>query len=174
MAWTTQFDWTTGDDITAARLDTYLKDNTNFLYNAPACRVYNSANISVADATLQALTFNTERKDTDTMHSTAVNTGRITFTTAGFYGLDGHVEYTANVGGNRRLAFRVNGSTYIAKLGPGFNNAAFTAELSLHTSYQFAAADYAELIAYQNSGGALNVLASGNYSPEFAATWLAA
>ena len=35
------------------------------------------------------------------------------------------------------------------------------------TLYELAVNDYVELVVYQSSGGALNVVSSGNHSPEF-------
>lgn len=138
----------------------------------PACRVYNNANISVGSG-FTALTFNTERFDTDTMHSTSVNTGRITFTTAGVYQVTGHVEFAASAGGTvRAVEIRVDGSTVIAQVnGPGLGASA-TVNLTVTAMYAFTAAQYVELLAYQDTGGSLNVLASGNYSPEFSAVWV--
>lgn len=136
----------------------------------PSCRVYNNANISINDATLTALTFNTERFDNDTMHSTSSNTGRITFTTAGRYYVAACVQFAVNATGNvRRVAIRLNGATIIADktVTPvGGSNATI---VPISTSYDFAAADYVEVLVYQDSGGALNVEAAGNISPEFMA-----
>lgn len=157
--------------LTAALLNTHLRDNLSFLYNAPSCRVYNSANISHATSgTEQSLTFNSERYDTDTMHSTATNTERITFTTAGKYLVTGHVVWAANATGVRSIHIRANGTTPLAS----HEQAAHSGEnsMSISTVYSFAAGDYVELRVNQTSGGALNVLVGGNRTPEFAAQWL--
>src|SRR5438876_645541 len=57
-------------------------------------RVYNSANISVSASTEQALTFDTERSDSNAYHSTSSNTSRITVPTGGDgrYVISGAVE----------------------------------------------------------------------------------
>src|SRR5919108_3594221 len=55
------------------------------LKEPPACMVYRTSNLSVANNTLTSVPFNVELYDTDTMHSTLANTERITFTTAGVY-----------------------------------------------------------------------------------------
>jgi hypothetical protein len=162
--------FTTGAIVTEAQLDTLSNDIT-FLANPPKARVYNSANISIPDVTDTALTFNSERFDTDTMHSTVSNTGRITFTTAGTYLVGATVEFAANATGRRHLHLRVNGSTYIAGERAPSATAADTALLSVATLYAFSAADYVEVVVYQNSTAALNVTAAGNRSPEFWAIW---
>lgn len=172
MAYTTQRTWTTGDDITAARLNTYLRDDVGFLATPPSCRVYNNANISHSSSgSNQYLTFNTERFDTDTMHSTSVNTGRITFTTAGKYLVGGNITFAANSTGQRGVHVRLNGTTVIANYGCETVAGGLETPLFVVGYYAFSASDYIELGCLQNSGGALNVLASGNYSPEFWAVW---
>lgn len=129
-------------------------------------RVYNSANISVGDAAWAVLTFNTERFDTDGIHSTVSNTGRLTATRAGVYAITGHVQFAGNGTGLRGLDIQLNGTTTIASSfgGPG-NTAADN--LSVAAIYELAATDYVGLRVYQSSGGSLNVNAAGNYSPEF-------
>lgn len=134
-------------------------------------RVYNSANISiVTSGTPQALTFNSERFDSDAFHDTGSNTGRLTVPTgkAGKYEIGGHIEFAGNATGYRMALIRLNGSTYIARehTRPASTE---TVGLSVVTLYDLAEADYVELVALQSSGGALNVNVAGNYSPEF---WL--
>lgn len=139
----------------------------------PGCRVYNNAAISVTHNTFQALTFNTERFDTDTMHSTSSNTGRITFTTAGIYQVTGHVVFAASAGGTHRSLFiRVDGSTSIASMAVPTLGASATVAITVTAVYAFTATQYVELLAYQDSGAGLNATATSNYSPEFGAVWI--
>lgn len=137
------------------------------------CRVYNSANISIPDAAWTALTFNTERFDlydnaASTFHSTVSTTGRITIPTGlgGYYLIGGHVEFAANTTNRRgiRIVHSV-GATVIAADDQEAPAAAMG--LSITTLWPIAAAEYVTLEVWQNSGAALNALASGNYSPEF-------
>ena len=171
MAYSAPPNFVAGAVLTEAQLDT-LSDDITFLANPPRCRVYNSANISLTTGVDTALTFNSERYDTDTMHSTAVNTSRITFTTAGTYDIKGHVSFAANATGQRTLLVRVDGATIIA-VQKTDATAAGSVEVSVATEYAFTAGQYVELVASQNSGGALNVTAGGNYSPEFSARLVA-
>ena len=134
----------------------------------PAARVYNSAAISIPDNTNTALTFNSERYDNDSIHSTSSNTSRLTATTAGVYQITGHVGFQAGTTGRRQINLRVNGSTYIAIQDLPGTVPSSEVYLSVSADYKLDAGDYVELVAYQNDGSARNVLASGNYSPEFA------
>lgn len=133
--------------------------------------MFNSAAISVANGTPTALTFDSERFDTDTGHSTSVNTSRITFTTAGTYMVGGSLQWGANTVGYRYVGVRSNGSTLIAVLSVPVRADGFC-DLAISTLYAFSAGDYIELVAQQSSGGALNVPASPATSPEFWAVWL--
>lgn len=129
-------------------------------------RVYNSAAISSNNATLTALTFDTERYDTDGLHSTSSNTGRLTCTRAGKHLIVVNLEFASNATGYRVVHIRLNGTTYIAvdsKMAVNGNATWF----STATIYDLAVGDYVEVVVYQTSGGALNVSAAGNYTPEF-------
>ena len=134
---------------------------------ASGARVYNSANISVSHNDSSApLTFDSERFDTGDFHSTSSNTGRLTAPTAGLYLMGACVQFAANATGLRALLLRLNGSTFIVRELIDIDSAT-THGLAVSTTYQLAAGDYVEAIAFQTSGGALNVEAGANYSPEF-------
>ena len=152
--------------LTAA-LMTQARNNDEFLIDPPACSVFNSAAVSVATGTSStALTANSEQFDNNAMHSTATNTSRITIQTAGRYLFVATVAFAANATGNRRLAFRVNGSTvYESTLvgGTATNSIVLTAPRML----TLAAADYVEALIWQTSGGNLDVTLH-----EFACTFI--
>jgi len=129
-------------------------------------RVYNNANITMTTGVAAALTFNTERYDDSAFHSTSVNTSRMTIPVAGKYLIGGTVRFAANTTGQRNIYLQVNGATIIASVDLDAT-AALTFDIDIVTAYSFAAADYIELFAFQNSGGNLNVTSAGNLSPEF-------
>lgn len=137
------------------------------------CRVYNSAAISIPTATWTALTFNSERFDlyddaASTYHSTVSNTGRITIPAGlgGYYLIGGHVEFAASTT-NRRGIRIVHSVAATVIASEEAEAVASDHTMSLVTFYALAATEYVTLEVWQNSGGALNVLAAGNYSPEF-------
>ena len=174
MSYTTPPNFVTGVVVTEANLDT-LSDDITFLANPPKCAVYNSSSQSISNNTLTTLTFNSERQDTDTMHSTVTNTGRLTFTTAGFYLFGINVQFQAATDYTELLLIaRLNGTTTIRSnrdRNPGTTND--VRELDLTRGYQFAAGDYIEFLARQQNGAtaARNVEAQGNWSPEAWAVW---
>jgi hypothetical protein len=129
-------------------------------------RIYNSGNISINNNAETALTFDSERYDPSGMHSTASNTSRLTCTHAGKHLITTHVRFAANATGIRYIFIRLNGTTTLATDLTAPISGVVTV-LSVATIYDLAATDYVEVVAYQNSGGNLNVVASGNDSPEF-------
>lgn len=176
MAWTAPKTYSVGDVLTAADLNAYQRDNVKWLgTDKPHARVRNTANIShTSSGNYQALTFNSERVDVGSMHDTGSNTGRLTVPSGGggFYAIGGCIEFASNATGRRGIQIRLNGTTVIAReesANLGANDHAVT----VSTVYQLAAGDYVELMGLQASGGSLNMLATGNYSPEFYAHWLA-
>ena len=130
-----------------------------------SARVHNSANISLSNNTMTTLTFDSERFDTDTIHSTSTNTGRLTTKTAGKYLISATVQFATNTTGKRILRLRVNGSTLIADTA--ITASGDSRDATITTLWDLAADDYVELQALQDSGGALNVEAESNSSPEF-------
>lgn len=166
---------TTGTDITISGWATPTRDSLLWLAtDAPHARVYNSAAFSLTSgAAAAAITFDSERVDVGGCHSTSSNTSRLTATTAGFYIIGGHIAIAASSGGSyRTVAIRLNGSTVIAQQTLAPLSATIDVRASITTAYQLSASDYVELVASQDSGGALNVLAAGNYTPEFWFKWV--
>lgn len=133
---------------------------------AVGARVYNSANISITSGALQELTFNSERWDTSAFHSTVSNTDRLTVPAAhgGIYVIAGHVAFAASGVGDRQIEILLNGTTSLAvsRVPPPSGQG----RMSITTVVELSDADYITLRVLQTSGGALNVLAAGNYSPE--------
>lgn len=149
-------------------------DSSGRLVDSPSgtigTRVYNSANISINTATDTILTFDSERWDTDTMHSTVSNSSRITFTTAGKYFVNCQIAFSANDVGQRVVALVINGTgTRIADIRQFNSGAVNSTRFQASTIWDFAAAEYVECRVAQDTGGNLDVVASPNQSPEFMA-----
>jgi hypothetical protein len=131
-----------------------------------SARVYNSANISIANATETYLTFNSERWDTDTIHSTSSNTDRLTATTAGKYFIFVQINWATNSTGRRKVYLEVNGSTIIA-MHIQVGTVGYETFQNLATHYNLAAGDYVKTKVYQDSGGALNCESNSPFTLEF-------
>lgn len=120
--------------------------------------VFNSANQSIANNTVVALTFNSESWDTDSIHSTSSNTSRLTIPTgkSGKYLISGGLYWAGNATGGRSTYIHKNGSRIFYAVQPVNQNAA---NIGLSWSYvvDATAGDYYEFFVFQDSGGALNV-----------------
>lgn len=128
------------------------------------CNVYNSANISIPNNSWTVLTFDSEQSDVSNMHSQVSNTNRITLPVAGFYLYGACVGFASNATGVRYSAIQVNGSTILRNYGPNLG-ASYNVYQTLSSGYYFAANDYLTLLVYQNSGGALNSVATAGSAP---------
>jgi hypothetical protein len=135
-------------------------------------RVYNTAAIVLTTGVAKVLTFDSERWDTALMHSTSVNTSRLTAPIFGLYAGTGYVRFGASAVGIRELSVAVNGATTIA-IQDLTALAAGVTIMQINWEYELSAGDYVELVAFQNSGGNLNVDVAANYSPEFSAVRIA-
>lgn len=132
----------------------------------PQARVYNSGAISIPNITLTALTFDSERYDSGSLHSTSANTSRLTAPVTGLYNIGGNVEFASNATGYRILLIRFGGSSRLAQQ----MTMALTGDvtcLNVTAQYRMLVGEYVELCVYQSSGGALNVSTQTAWSPEF-------
>lgn len=136
-------------------------------------RVYSSlASISIANSTLTAVSFNSERFDTDNYHEGVTHPTRLTIPVSGYYVIGACLFWAAAGGGWRSVRIRVNGTQDIVENAFDSPGSADVIVQPLSTLWQFTAGDYAELYAFQSSGGALNILGAGTagvggIGPEF-------
>lgn len=127
-------------------------------------RAYRNSAQNISNATLTAVEYNAETYDTDSFHSTSTNTSRFTIPSGkgGYYALHVMLTYQENGTGIRDLRFYKNGSELqMLRL---FGSSTANALTGLFGTYvgNFAAGDYLECYAYQNSGGTLTVDANTN------------
>ena len=161
--------FTAGAILTAAQMNA-IGTNVNNYRVPPACRAYNNANITLANASGTILTLNSEDFDTDSMHSLTTNTERLTVTTPGIYVVSAEVKFDINAAGMRYIAIIKNAATYVCDSStPSTGGGTFT-EVNVTGLVSMANGDYFSLYAYQNSGG--NLAARGNVTPN--GVWLSA
>ena len=131
-------------------------------------RVYNDASIEIANITEVALTFNSERYDTDSIHDTGSNTERLTCNTTGKYLISASLSFATDAGGSLRiLRIYLNNTTIISQVWQP-NSASGNNTLESTCTYELiSATDYVTAKVYQNSGGAIDVSLVANSSPEF-------
>ncbi len=131
-----------------------------------SARVHHNTSQSIPNSFQTILAFNRERFDTDSIHDNVTNNSRLTCKTAGKYIIVGNVQYSANATGIRQVNIRYNGSTIIA-VEEKTNSGVYTTTLIVTCIYVMSVNDYVEIGCYQNSGGALNIINSSQFSPEF-------
>jgi len=134
--------------------------------SAVGCVLYKSADQSINNGTWTALTFNTEEYDTDSFHDNSTNTSRITIPS----GKNGKYLFVATVVYNDSSSTGVR-SFGIYKNGNAFGQLYLSAGVSsfytIGTGSRMldaVATDYFEIHAYQNSGGALNIIGGQTYT----------
>jgi hypothetical protein len=136
----------------------------------PHVRVSRAGSQSIANNSAVAVSFTDEAYDAADMFSAATPT-RITFPRAGVYSLLGQVQWAAGANA-RALRFARNGND-LDVAGWVVNSAAGDGSMFQQVTAQarFAAGDYVELNAVQNSGAPINI-SGGATRTVAAAVWL--
>jgi len=125
------------------------------------CRVTNSTDQSIPNATRTVVTFDTETFDTDGFHSTSTNTGRMTIPAgkAGKYLVTGNVTFATNSTGAREIYLFKNGSFYSQVFAVA--TSAGSSGNAIPDIVSLAVGDYVEIRVEQSSGGSLSVRGDG-------------
>ena len=169
MAWTAPSTFVAGAILTAAQLNTNVRDNTGFLFKPPMCVLRNTAGaVSIPNTTFTELLYAAELVDTDTMHSTTTNTGRITINTAGVFCVTSNIAWSGQGAAGSRVLMQINkNGTEICRTDSGNYGASSALAFCLAVTTSCAVTDYLTFSVYQSSGAARNVDDSG-----FAATFV--
>lgn len=128
------------------------------------CRAYRSSAQNISSASLTAVEYNAETYDTNAFHDNSTNPSRFTIPSGkgGYYALHIMLTYEENGTGFRDLRFYKNGAEL--QMLRSFGSSTANALTGMFASYigNFAAGDYLECYAYQNSGSTLTVGANTN------------
>lgn len=128
--------------------------------------------LSITSGAFPVVTFDAEDYDSGTIHDLSTNTSRLTAPTDGLYVITANVAFASNATGDRKAYLCINsagtivGATIIAAVSQRAASADITAFPITKTHYM-TAGQYVELFVSQDSGGALNLLASSFYSALF-------
>jgi hypothetical protein len=162
-----------GQVLTSAIWNASVRDNITHLYtygpNRARAEVTHNATQSIATGSLTALSCNVENVDAFGMHDTATNNTRLTVPTGydGWWLVTAYFAFASNATGGRQGQINVGGGTVATALStPALNGSDH--QFSLATLVRLVAGNYVEVLAYQTSGGALNV----QPGPLFRAVWL--
>ena len=130
-------------------------------------RVRRTSNQSIPTSAFTAIIFDLAGVyyDTDAMWS-AVNPTQLAIQTPGKYCAKGDANFDSSALGSRILGIRINGGNFIAlDSDPAVTSALIGTALNPSTEFDFVAGDYIELVAWQNTGVALDILSTADYSP---------
>jgi hypothetical protein len=162
------------DQLLSCGADGLLAETPDVLLIPPAVQAYNTNHLTIANNTLTTVTLNTENYDTDTMHSTSSNTGRLTFNQPGTYIVTFVCAWNKHVTGDRIAQIRKNGVDILAyeSKRSSANSADLIVGHCITVEDDFIATDYVEARVQHTSGGNL-LLLSESYSPFFSAVRVA-
>jgi hypothetical protein len=163
-----------GSVLTAASLNTNVRDPGIFFLSTPVCELRQTSAQSLTNGVPAAILFDTEDIDTDGMHSTASNTSRVTAVTAGRYQFSGGGTFANNATGVRSVNWSLNGTANNGSPVQAINvGASSVPELAARTkTILMAVGQFVELVAAQSSGGALNTFVTAPDQPNLSCRWV--
>jgi hypothetical protein len=167
----------TGYVVTATVWNSDVVSNAQWLgQDRPLALANETANQSIANTTITALTYTVaDAYDTQAQHSVSSNTSRLTVGTGntGLYFVHASGMWASNATGYRWVALRLNGTTELYRVtSPAVNGDVMGWQVS--GFYRLTATtDYVEVICYQTSGGALNMV-NATQTGRFGWQWVAA
>lgn len=132
-------------------------------------RVYKSGTQTLSTSVAlpgTAITFDSERYDTDLFHDTGSNTSRLTIPQTGYYSIKANIAFDNGTSGRRYGTLLVDGTTIIDRRLHAFGDSADVI-INLSTDYFLTAGQYVEVYARQESGGNLDIVNTSNGATEF-------
>jgi hypothetical protein len=170
MAWITPRTWVKGDFPTVSRLNTDLRDNMLFVGSCLGARVRpdttNPQSIPTGNQT-QVTFWNAEEWDSDNIHSQTSVLGRLTIRTAGKYFVGATISWQG-VGGaanQKRVHIIHNRSGVDTEINRVQERGMEQNILTAETLYDCVPGDYIRCEVFQDTVGAINLLAGvGNAS----------
>lgn len=148
-----------GAPLTAAQLN-QLRDVQNFWANPPQCQAFDTTGPSLATGAtvtvpLVGEVYDIVQAGDAEMHSTTVNTSRITIRTSGKYVVDAYLSFAFNTAGSRVGTIMLNGVTALISDARTASTATSTNLTVGPRTVALVAGDFLEVTALQNSGVAL-------------------
>lgn len=141
------------------------KEDLDSMGDASAARVFHNSVTVVSTGVFTALPLDGEDFDTENYHDNSTNNSRATAPRDGIYTISARVRWEGSSTGVRTLQIRRGGVDSIARVQePGPPAAEFPQTLAI-ASFRLLLGDYVELLAFQNSGGNLNIESTLDDSP---------
>lgn len=150
-----------------------INDVIDATTDKPLVRMVQTVAQSIPDNTQTALTFTTEEIDTHGFHDTGSNTSRITPTVAGYYRFTGtYMSGVPTTLVSIDCSLRKNGGTAAAPGNRGQAGAIAQSQSSTAIFTCNGTTDYVEVVALQDSSGAVNTNVSSRFSSVFECEFL--
>lgn len=157
--------WTVGELLTAAKLNTDLRDMILYLMAPPRAKLYRTTSLVCATGSFITVGWDAEVVDSDNGHSTTTNNSRYIAQTAGWFDITANVNWNPESTAGFRLAMldvNASGSPPYTDLSTPVSDSSCVLNpgglMFLNVN------DYVELRVLQNSGANRNL--SGT-SPDF-------
>lgn len=160
MSWATPRTWVSGNILTAAQLNTDVRDNSNASRGQPRVRAYRNSSFAIPTLTVTPIPFDAEVIDTHGIHSTSVNTSRFTVPSgwAGDWLFGATIFWEPNTTGDRRhCEINVNGALKIVDSDQPPGSSGGVATQSCSAIWFPVAGDFFESAGYHDRGSNLNV-----------------
>lgn len=160
MAWTTPKTYAV-EEATSSDLNTYQRDNITHLHDRPCAIVYHSSAQNSSVGSYQAISFDSEEKDTDSMHSTVTNNSRVTLTETGLYVCWANVSII-DLSGAFTVALTIqHSSEAVTPLGTSQITRSGSQSVINYLRYVYteASSTYVEAKVYQSAGTTTNAIA---------------
>lgn len=126
-------------------------------------RVYLGSNQSISNNTSTGVAFDNEVSDTNAFHDNATNNTRLTIPSDGNYIIGATVLFDVNTTGYREVKIRKGGLVNHFAISRTQSHATEYTTINLSgLATNCSAGDYFEIMALQNSGGSLNLIAAGS------------
>ena len=134
-----------------------------------------SSDQTIANNTYTNLVFDAEVFDTNGFHSDSVNNTRFTVPSgkAGYYSLVCNFEWASNGTGERRIRFRLNGTSTLCNYAIAAMSGVGTGMAVSYVTSSLSVGDYIEVNVLQTSGGNLDIYTFAD-GQRFAMTYLGA
>jgi hypothetical protein len=164
--------WAVGELLTAAKLNTDLRDGLSFLLSPPRALLHKTATQTFASSTWTTITWDSEQYDNDSGHSNVTNPSRYTVQTAGWWEFHAEMMFQTTAGGDRGGRFLKNATGN--PIGEHMSGSATVINgVTIHAWALMSVGDYIESLGWQNSGATIGVLNTWNLSPNFLfAKWI--
>jgi len=162
MGWTAPRTWVPDEVLTAALLNAQLRDNLLALegpaLSPPVAILGGSATQNLSNGVTTALIMDVEDEDTHNGHTTGSTAWICPAGWGGVYHVTANVQWAANTVGNRYLYLYKNGAaTRYRSSAPAASGSPMA---NVSGQIRLAAGNWVEAMAYQNSGGSLDIVAA--------------